>query len=234
MTTTEPTYDGTFGGHGLVDVPIGTGGGIGLTGVAYALLEQLKAQLGVPASDVRNDETLVGIIDAVSRLIDAECNTQFYASNETLYYTPFYSHQLLVDDILSVTSLETDADGDGVYETTWASTDYVLAPYNAQTGSQPRPYWCIERSRVGPYSFPAGVPRGVKMTVRRGFCEIGALPSGVNAVCLRESLFQAQANVTPYGMTTGDGGGVVAPTTVSLSNYSRLMLANFKHVVVAR
>ena len=109
----------------------------------------------------------------------------------------------------------------------------MLAPYNAQTGIQPRPYWRIEAAPTGRYRFPVGVPRGIRMTALRGFCELADLPQGIEAVCLRESLFQAQANVTPYGMTAGDGGGAAAPTTVSLSNYSKLMLANFKRMVVA-
>ena len=85
---------------------------------------------------------------------------------------------------------------------------------------------------TGRYSFPAGIHRSVMLTARRGFCELADLPGGVNAVCLRESLFQAQANVTPYGMTAGDAGGAAAPTSVSLSNYSKLMLAQFKRMVI--
>jgi hypothetical protein len=203
------------------------------TAPVYCSLSQLKAQLAVPATDERQDETLEGIIEAVSRLIDAECKTQFAAVTETLYYTARCRHELLVDDILEINSLETDPVGDGTYATTWDPADYVLAPYNAQTGIQPRPYWRIEAAVAGRYRFPLGVHRGVRMTALRGFCELADLPQGIEAVCLRESLFQAQANVTPYGMTAGDGSGVVAPTTVSLSNYSKLMLAQFKHMVVA-
>jgi hypothetical protein len=198
----------------------------------YATLAQVKAQLGIPVSDTRRDAELTGIITAVSRLIDTECGTQFYSATETLYYTPMYSNELLTDDILSVSSLVTDQQGDGTYETTWAPTDYVLAPYNARTSSQPRPYWRIECASGGRYSLPVGVQRGVKATVLRGFCDLVDLPKGVEAVCLRESLFQAQANVTPYGMTAGDGSGVTAPTTVSLSNYSKLILAEFKRVAI--
>jgi hypothetical protein len=197
----------------------------------YCSLSQLKAQLGI--GDVRSDEMLEGIIEAVSRLIDAECKTQFAATTEELYYTAQYGHELLVDDILDVTSLETDDSGDGSYGTAWEPTDYRLGPYNAQTGSQPRPYWWIEVTAAGQHRFPVGMRRGIRVTARRGFCELAALPKGVEAVCLRESLFQAQANVTPYGMTAGDGGAVAAPTTVSLSNYSKLMLAQFKRMAVA-
>lgn len=196
---------------------------------AYCTLEQVKDRLNI--GDTRRDEELGGIIEAVSRLIDAECKTQFYAATETLYYTAQFGHQVLTDDILSVSTLVTDDGGGGTYATTWAPADYVLAPYNAHTSSQPRPYWRIEA--MGGARFPVCVPRGVKVTVRRGFCEIEDLPPGVQAVCLRESLFQAQANVTPYGMTAGDGGGAPAPTSVSLSNYSKLILAEFKRVVFA-
>jgi hypothetical protein len=200
----------------------------------YASVAQVKAELGVPSTDERTDERLEGIIEAVSRLIDAFCATQFYAAPETLYYTPRYFHELLVDDILSVSSLTTDASGDGTYEQTWAPTDYVLAPYNAQTSSQPRPYWRIEPAYTGQFAFPIGVPRGVKLTALRGFCDLTALPKGIEAVCVRESLFQMQANVTPYGMTAGDGGGgVAAATTVSLSNYSMSLLAQFRRVKIA-
>lgn len=230
MTTTEDTYAGSFGGSGLVDIPAGGASGGGGSGLVYCTLEQLKVQLGVPADDVRSDETLNGIIEAVSRLIDAECKTQFYASTDTLFYTPTSWYELLTDDFLSVSSLATD-NGYGTYDLIWAPTDYVLAPYNAPTSSQPRPYWRIQMAPNGRYTFPVGVPRGVMATVRRGFCELSDLPRGVNAVCLRESLFQAQANVTPYGMTAGDAGGAGAPTTVSLGNYSKLMLALFKRVV---
>src|SRR5262245_41034652 len=104
---------------------------------AYCTLEQLKAQLGV--ADPRNDQAYETSIAAVSRLIDAECKTQFFASTETPYYTPRSGHELLTDDILSVSMLETDDGDDGTWSTIWAPTDYVLAPYNAQTSSQPRP-----------------------------------------------------------------------------------------------
>jgi hypothetical protein len=220
------TYDGTFGGSGFVDVQADGDGG--LVGVVYCTLAQLKAQLGIPDADVRTDPQLEGIISAVSRLIDAETKTQFYGATETLYYTPQFGHEVLTDDLLSVSTLET---GEGGTYTTWAPTDYVLAPYNARTSSQLRPYWRIEA--MGGARFPAGVLRGLKLSARRGFCELAAIPPGVQAVCLRESLFQAQANVTPYGMTAGDGTGVAAPTTISLSNYSKLILAEFKRIAFA-
>ena len=52
-------------------------------------------------------------------------------------------------------------------------------------------------------------------------------------MCLRESLWAAQANVTPYGMTAGDGGGVAAPASVSLNNYSKGILGKFKRMAFA-
>ena len=71
----------------------------------YATVLQVKERLGVPASDERSDDALLGIIEAVSRLIDAECNTQFYAATETSVTRRGFCDELLTDDILSVSSL---------------------------------------------------------------------------------------------------------------------------------
>lgn len=196
----------------------------------YCSLEQLKARLGLSASDRRDDERLEGIIEAVSRAIDDECETQFYAVTQTRYFTAGCGHELLVDDLLSITTLKTDLDGDGVWENTWAPADFVLAPHNNPLLSVPRPYWKVERARFGSYSFPSGVSRGVQIVGSWGFS--ATVPKGVETVCLREALYQAQADTTPYGMTAGDGS-IAAPPSVSLSNRSKDRLGQFKRVGVA-
>jgi hypothetical protein len=56
-----------------------------------------------------------------------------------------------VPSLQSVTTLKTDEDGDGTYEVTWASTDYVLYPLDGP------PYREIEVNRtLGRYAFPVG------------------------------------------------------------------------------
>ena len=58
--------------------------------------------------------------------------------------------------------------------------------------------------------------------------EVGRIASHESRDELKESLKGADM----VFVTAGEGGGAAAPTSVSLSNYSRLMLANFKHLVV--
>lgn len=202
---------------------------------AYCSLDALKARLGLGSTDTRDDEVLEGVIEAVSRAIDAECfggESQFYPVTATRLYTPTYIDQLLVDDLLTLTSLATDHAGNGVYSVIWATTDYLLAPYNAPTMSVPRPYWKIEVAALGKNRFPVGIRRSVQVVGSWGWCTDANRPKQVDTVCQRESLYHFTANRTPYGATTGDGSTAVA-STVSLSNYSKLMLSPFKRVAVA-
>lgn len=201
----------------------------------YCSLETLKARLGLSSNDTRDDESLEGIIEAVSRAIDAECfggESQFYAVDGTRYFTATCSGELQIDDLVAITSLQTDLVGSGVFSTIWAPTDYRLAPYNAQAMPVPRPYWRIEAAPLGTNRFPTGVRRGVQIAGSWGDCLAANRPKQVETVCQRESLYAFQANTTPYGMTAGDGA-VAAPPAISLSTYSRLLLAPFRRVTVA-
>lgn len=74
---------------------------------------------------------------------------------------------LLVDPFVQMTSLKTDEDGDGVYEVTWATTDYRLGPANAAAYGEP--YRVIEVNRdTGSYVFPIG-QRRIEATCRWGW-----------------------------------------------------------------
>ena len=190
----------------------------------YATIDQLKARLGV--ADTRDDELLEDTIESVSRMIDAECGTRFYVAEETRFFTAGGFDAVLVDDLLDVSELATDS-GDGMFSTVWTAADYVLAPYNAQ--AEGRPYWKIERALGGQQTFTK-FSRGVRVWGSWGYSS--SVPKIVEAVCLREALFQFQANTTPYGMTAGDGA-VSAPPSIAISQQSRLQLAAFRRAVVA-
>lgn len=105
----------------------------------YTTLANAKARIAIATADTADDTIIEAVINAVSRAIDGYCGRRFYAVAETRYYTPARSDALLVDDLVSVTSLATDQDGDLVYETAWAAGDYVLYPYNAALESVPGP-----------------------------------------------------------------------------------------------
>lgn len=106
----------------------------------YATLSELKHanRLNILSSDTDGDEMLEGIIEAVSRHIDDVCGRRFYSDSSEVdrYYTAKSGTYLFVDDIASPSSdvdIETDTNGDGTMDDTWAGTDFVLAPYTAGT-----------------------------------------------------------------------------------------------------
>ncbi len=121
----------------------------------YATVEELKAQLDTSgaaewsAADVGNMETALA---AASRWIDERMDTRFRAAAETRVYTARWHDLLYIDDLTTLTTLKTDDDGDGVYETVWTAGDYILEPTNAAGNN--RPYRQIRRRANGLRSFP--------------------------------------------------------------------------------
>jgi hypothetical protein len=142
-------------------------------------------------TDVADDYTLEQIVEAISRAIDNETHRRFYTTgtDETRYYTPDDSYVLMPDDdMVSVTSVTTDEDGDRVYETAWGAADWELWPYNAALDG--KPYLEIRATiPAGTYVFPI-LPKSVKVVGKFGY---GATtPAAIREACLltAEKLFK--------------------------------------------
>ena len=100
---------------------------------AYADIATLKSSgaLNYPAAVTDRDAWLRGLLEDASRTIDLETKRFFYCYEGTRYYNGAGSNLLIPDDILSITTLKTDTDLDGVFENTFtANTDYELFPLN--------------------------------------------------------------------------------------------------------
>ncbi len=133
---------------------------------SYCTLAELKARLGI--TDTNDDAILKLVLEAASRAVDLHCNRRFSVETRTRYYTARYGDLLDVDDLLSITTLKTDADGDRTYEDTWNLTDYDLTPFNAPYEQPPRPYSAIETTPSALYSFPT-VSKGIQIIGSWGF-----------------------------------------------------------------
>lgn len=120
----------------------------------YCDLTKLKAALII--TDTADDALLLRALEAASRWIEGEVDRYFYTVTETRYYTAKRGSYLIVDDLLSVTTLKTDDDGDRTYENTWAATDYDLEPY------QGFPKTKISITPTGDYTFPT-VTKGIEI-----------------------------------------------------------------------
>ena len=134
--------------------------------------QSLKDLLGIAFTDAEDDARLIMACDAATSMIQAHCDRQFIADTTAtprvfVAGTPWI---VQVDDISTTTDLvvKTDEDDDGVFETTWASTDYQLEPLNGRLSGQPWPYTSLRAvdSREWPLEYGRAV---VEITARWGW-----------------------------------------------------------------
>ena len=86
----------------------------------------------------------------MSRLVDRYCNRHFFELSATRKFDGAGTASLLLPDLISIdaSGLKTDDNKDRTFEVTWAATDYLLLPSNADpaTAGNPlsHPYNAIE------------------------------------------------------------------------------------------
>lgn len=155
----------------------------------YCTLAEVKARLGIETADTADDTKLENMIEGISRALDELCCRRFYSdgSDATRYFTAEISEAVDPGDMVALTTLATDDNGDRTYENTWAPTDYDLEPYNAALDS--KPYTEIAVTPQGVYSFPSGIKKGVKIIGKWGW---PSTPESINEACLllTEKLFK--------------------------------------------
>ncbi len=112
----------------------------------YGDLTKLKddSLLKDPAGGTGDDDELFQLMLAVSHWVDQYCNRHFYPRVDTLVFDGKGGSQLLLPDLISVTSLKEDNNGDLSFNESWASSDYWLQPYNAS----PTLHWGVPYTAV--------------------------------------------------------------------------------------
>lgn len=125
------------------------------------------------------DNDITQQLKTASRAVDAVCDRRFYlldpSNDQVRYYTPLRPVVQEIDDLVGLTSLQTDQDGDGVFETTWTlHDDFELAPDNAALDG--RPYERIVLKQRARTQFPVGTQRSVQVTGSFGW---ESVPDGV-------------------------------------------------------
>jgi hypothetical protein len=190
----------------------------------YATLEEFKAWLG--RTDTGDDAVLGDCLAAASRAVDRATDRVFYQQTATRTYTAEESDWLPVDDLVSVSSLQTDVDGDRIYETTWSATDFDLAPDNA--GLRYEPYTTL---RTVPYHATFWFPttrKGVRIAGTWGW---PAVPDAVHTatLILAHKLLKRQDSPLGVQAIAPDAPAVVIramdpDVTALLAPYRRLSL----------
>lgn len=148
----------------------------------YITLAEIKAWFAQSTTDTLDDVLLEGAVNAASRGIDEFCGRRFWkdTSDVTRYFTAESVAELDVPDLVSITTLKTDDNGDRVYEITWATTDYDTEPEGGISGGVTG--WPINRILTRPdktRSFPT-TRRAVEIAGVWGW---NAVPADVKQAC---------------------------------------------------
>lgn len=194
----------------------------------YTTLATVRSLLGIPATDTSYDTLIEATVESVSRMIDNHAGRRFYSGTETHYYSAATIDEIYIDDILSVTSLKTDDDEDGTFETTWATSDYHLLPYDAVTNV--KPYTRIETSGYGDYSFSTGVKKCVQIVGSFGFCTTANQPKPVAEAAKIQSIRLFKRKDAPFAVI---GGGEMQQATpiVDLDPDVKMLLSPYVRYV---
>jgi len=173
----------------------------------YASLSLVKTAARI--TDNIDDTLLELAIESSSRLIDGHCQRHFYVtSSESRYYAADNSYACTIDDVAGTAiTVETSSGIDGVFDETWASTDFQLEPLNRTSAGLSFPV--NKLVAIDNYLFPID-PNGesaVKVTASFGFAT--AIPTDVQQACVLMSLRQYKRYDSPLGVAGfGDMGAV--------------------------
>lgn len=117
----------------------------------YATLQQIKAAVRI--TDSVDDALLEMAVEAASRMIDAECDRNFYSSGTaTRDYVPADPYVVFTDDIASIVSVKIDDAGEGTFPITLKTTDYQKEPVNQRVSGNYFP--TTQLRMIGDYLLP--------------------------------------------------------------------------------
>ena len=179
----------------------------------YATRNQVKAALRIGTADTADDVLIDNCVGAASRLIDGYCNRQFWAVASATPRVFQANNEFVcdVDDFYTTDSfvLMTSSFADGVFDTTWATTDYQLEPLNGVLDGLT---WSYDKIRaVGNYLFPTvnanyGEQALVQVTAKWGWATV---PDPITQACIIQASRIFKRYDSPLGVAGfGDLGAI--------------------------
>lgn len=157
----------------------------------YATVDQLKERLNVV--DTVDDALIARSLTAASRQVDGWCGRTFAQVTATRFYDVADFDRVLVDDLVSITTLATDDQTDRTYATIWDTADYDLDPSNGP------PYTQLRLSPRSARSFPVG-----RRTVRiAGVFGWPAIPAEIGEATLLLAARLFKRKDAPMGVQMG-------------------------------
>jgi hypothetical protein len=170
-------------------------------GFHYCSIAEIKSELFTGTNDVDDYNDLIeSLCEEVETWIDDVCGRTFKSSTATKYFDG--AGIMFIDDLISISTsgLKLDEDADGTYESTLATTDYILYPLN----ETPKTY--IKISPYGNYGgFASGVKKGVSITGTWGYGSTVPTPIRRVAKIKVIRLFKGRETAYASRISTPDG-----------------------------
>jgi hypothetical protein len=195
----------------------------------YATLNDFKAYLFPSANyGTAEDATMEAAIESASRIIDAHTNRRFY-SDTTVSARVYYANtpiRCTVDDFSTTSGLiiKTDTGDNGTYDQTWAATEYILEPINAEIGGvSGQPYNSILATIPKLFPVTGRRPR-IQVTAKWGWASV---PDTVRQACLVQAARLFRRAQTPEGFAAGESFGAIRVST-KLDPDVQMLLAPFR------
>lgn len=162
-----------------------------MTGVLYVTLAELKQSLAI--SDAASDVDLERALETASRAVEGFTGREFFLRTAaTRLYYPEDGYRVLTPDLVSVTTLKVDEDGDRTYPLTLTAADYELWPLSGP------PY---QEVRIWPLSSETFVPgRYVQVVGSFGCLVDGLAPVAVRQATLLLASRYYKRGEAPFGV----------------------------------
>lgn len=171
---------------------------------SYLGRDDLKRVLGTTST--AEDVALRRALEGVSEQIDRWMDRTFQPYQASRIYTARDAWTLDVDDLLSVSAVKFDQDGDRVYEVTLATSDWELGPPNAPVRREP--YQWLDMQPNGSYRLDR-TRRGVQIVGTWGYWQ------DLAAVGARLS---SAADATSTSLTIASSSGLQPGNTILIGS----------------
>lgn len=125
----------------------------------YCSLNQIKAALRI--TDAVDDALLEMAVESASRMIDSECDRNFFSASATRDFVPSDPYTVDTDDLTAITSVKIDDQGDRTFLITLQTSDYQTEPVNQRVSGNAFPIYRLRM--IGDYLLPIW---GQQATVR--------------------------------------------------------------------
>lgn len=146
----------------------------------YCTLNEMKAALRIPVGDSIDDSLLEMAVESASRMIDSECDRNFFSASATRDFVPSDRITVDTDDLTEITSVKLDDAGDLTFGITLQTSDYQTEPLNQRVSGNAYPIYRLRM--IGDYLLPMW---GNQATVRiEGTYGFTPVPTQVVQACV--------------------------------------------------